>query len=315
MPDPQSIVEVENLVFEYPGKRALHGVSFTINPGSVTALVGPNGAGKTTIMRCVAALDRPFSGRVRVGGIDTQHDPRGCHRLLSFLPDFFGLYEQLTVRQSLTFMVRIHEVPEAQVACAVQRAVADVQLEGYQDRIAAELSRGLRQRLAIAMAIIHRPRVLLLDEPASGLDPEGRHALSQLIVALRDSGITIVVSSHILSELENYSSEMLTCKDGRIIAHEVLSVPKEGRKRWLMLELIEGHEHALDMLRAAADVSDAAIADQKLRFMFTGSAEAQASLLRRLMDSGCSIVQFAEEERKLQDLYLAQVQAKWGKNE
>ena len=211
------MIDAENLVFDYPSGRALHGVGFVVRAGAVLALVGPNGAGKSTLMRCIAALDVPTDGVINVLGYDTQKNPREIHAALGYLSDMFGLYDALSVRQALTYAARSRGVSAAETEAAVLAAAARVGLSERLQSLAGELSRGLRQRLAIAQTIVHRPRVLLLDEPASGLDPDARKSLSDLILSLSADGMTIMVSSHILSELDDYCTEMLMLDEGRIV--------------------------------------------------------------------------------------------------
>jgi ABC-2 type transport system ATP-binding protein len=219
------MIDVDGLIFDYSSGRALHGISFVVRSGAVLALVGPNGAGKSTLMRCIAALDAPGAGRITVAGLDTQVDPRGVHALIGYLPDRFGLYEGLSVRRALTYAARSRGVAEADAANAVAQAAARMGLEARLDQMAAELSRGLRQRLAIGQAIVHQPCVLLLDEPAAGLDPEARRGLSSLIRELSGEGMTVIVSSHLLSELEDYCTDMLMLEQGRILGDGVVRAP------------------------------------------------------------------------------------------
>jgi len=211
------MIQVEHLIFDYPGHRALDDVSFTIAPQTITALVGPNGAGKTTLLRCLAALDRPGAGRVLLEELDVHDAPREAHKRMAFLPDFFGVYDDLTVRQCLSHRARAHDVPRERRSAAVQRAAERLGIADRMKDYAGTLSRGLKQRLAIAQAIIHEPRVALLDEPAAGLDPEARHSLAAVFRELRADGMTLIVSSHILAELEDYSTHLLAIRDGRIV--------------------------------------------------------------------------------------------------
>jgi ABC-2 type transport system ATP-binding protein len=197
------MIEVSGLVFEYPGQRALDGVSLSIQAGAITALVGPNGAGKTTLLRLIAALETPYDGQVTIDGLDTRDQPRAIHERLGYLPDFFGLYDALSVRRCLFYAARAHGIGAGEAGAAAEAAAARVGLSDRLGQAAGSLSRGLRQRLAIAQAIVHDPKVLLLDEPAAGLDPQARRDLSRLLLELRDGGMTLVVSSHILAELED----------------------------------------------------------------------------------------------------------------
>ena len=176
------MINVEQLIFEYPNLRALDEVSFHIPQGSITALVGPNGAGKSTLLRCMAGLDQPMSGNIRINDIDVLEHPRECHRIIGYLSDFFGLYDRLTVRQCLHYVARAQGIAEADCAAAIDKISSGLYINDRLDVLAGTLSRGLRQRVAIGQAIIHSPRVVLLDEPASGLDPEARHELAELFL-------------------------------------------------------------------------------------------------------------------------------------
>jgi ABC-2 type transport system ATP-binding protein len=216
------MIDAENVVYDYPNGRALRGVSFVVRAGAVLALVGPNGAGKSTLMRCIAALDAPGEGAITVQGVDTQDDPRAVHASLGYLPDIYGLYDRLSVRRCLIYAARSRGVALADAPAAAEVAAARVGLGDRMETLAGHLSRGLRQRLGIAQTLVHRPRVLLLDEPASGLDPEARAGLSALIRSLANDGMTLIVSSHILSELEDYCSEMLMLREGEVVGGGVV---------------------------------------------------------------------------------------------
>src|ERR1700748_3286321 len=172
------MIEVDNLVYEYPNARALKGVSLVVPDQTITALVGPNGAGKTTLLRCLAALEDPYSGKVIIDGMDTTHAPREIHARMGYLPDFYGLYDDLSVRRCLTYAARSHSIAQGATAEAVAKAAQRVGLSDRLESKAGELSRGLRQRLAIGQSIVHEPKVLLLDAPAAGLDPQARRELS-----------------------------------------------------------------------------------------------------------------------------------------
>ena len=218
------MIDIQHLVFEYPGHRALDDVSLHIPAGSVTALVGPNGAGKSTLMRCIAGLDQPLAGRIVVNGVAVHEHPREVHQHLGYLSDFFGLYDSLSVRRCLQYAAMANQIQAVDLDARVSEVANALGLSDLLARRPTELSRGQRQRVAIGQAIVHSPKVLLLDEPASGLDPEARGSLSALFRALQASGMTLVVSSHILSELDEYCTHILSIRDGRIVSHEALGV-------------------------------------------------------------------------------------------
>src|SRR3569832_395599 len=222
------MLRVEHVIFDYPGRRALDDVSFEFAPGFITALVGPNGAGKSTLMRVCSALDRPFAGRVLLQGLDIHENPREAHRRMGYLPDLFGLYDEMTVRQCLEYRAAAQGVSTSKQRVALEQAASRMDLRDRLNQKAGELSRGLRQRLAIAQATIHNPMFVMLDEPASGLDPEARIGLANALKTLCAEGMTIIVSSHILAELDDYSTHILMIRDGRIVEHGLLSTLEAG---------------------------------------------------------------------------------------
>ena len=302
-----SLIEVSDLTFEYPGKKALDKVSFTIEPGSVTALVGPNGAGKTTLMNCLAALDRPISGHIRFQDVSVLDNPRECHRMIGFLPDFFGLYDDLTVRQCLEYMALAQGIIHKKIDDTIKITSKRVHLLDRLDDKAGNLSRGLRQRLAIGQAIIHDPKIILLDEPASGLDPKARHQLSQLLLELRDEGKTLMVSSHILTELEDYSTHMMVIHDGVLQEHTRIGAHKLDNVRTLLLTLFrpaEGLDFKLSQMSQVSEVSTIEAGEASFEFLFQGTHEEQHQLLKQLLDQGWPVCGLAIREKNLQETYL-----------
>jgi ABC-2 type transport system ATP-binding protein len=297
------MIEVRDLVYDYPSKRALDGVSLSVAAGTITALVGPNGAGKTTLLRCFAALETPYGGSVTIDGLDTRDAPREIHARLGYLPDFFGLYDELSVRQCLTYAARAHGIAPALAGAAVAKAA---ERAGVADRLetkAGELSRGLRQRLAIAQAIVHEPKVLLLDEPAAGLDPQARRDLSVLLVALKDAGMTLVVSSHILAELEDYCTEMIIIENGVIVGGKAVKVRDDERPRYL-IELARARNDLREFL-ANAGIEVVEVDEYHALIVFTRNAAARARLVRDLVGAGFDLASFGEASRTLEQIYLA----------
>ena len=300
------IARVAGLRFEYPGVRALDEVSFTLEPGTVTALVGPNGAGKSTLLRCLAALETPVAGAVTVAGIDVLEHPREAHRHLGYLSDFYGLYDELTVSQCLRHAWTSHGGPEREWRARVGGVAAQLGLGERLGSAAGTLSRGMRQRLAIAQAIIHAPRLLLLDEPAAGLDPEARHALAGLLRELRGRGMTIVVSSHILAELDEYSTHMLVLRGGRLVEQQSLGAGPAGAARRLKVALAGPDERLAEVLRrAGAERIEAEAA--AARFDWRGDDRAQALLLRSLIEAGLEVATLEAVRHDLQESYLRTV--------
>jgi ABC-2 type transport system ATP-binding protein len=297
------MIEIHDLVFDYPGHRALSGIDLSIAGGAITALVGPNGAGKTTLLRLMAALETPYDGSVTIDGLDTRTAPRAIHERLGYLPDFFGRYDALSVRRCLFYAARAHGIGPGLAKAAAEAVAARVKLADRMDQAAGSLSRGLRQRLAIAQAIVHQPKVLLLDEPAAGLDPQARRDLSNLLLELRDGGMTLVVSSHILAELEDYSDRMVIVDKGRIAGGESIALKSAGRMRLKLAAAKEGLEDFLkgqgaQILEIGVDHAVVTVA---------GDSDARAALLSALIAAGYPVCEFTSDTQGLEEVYFAKV--------
>ena len=296
------MIVAENLVFDYPEKRALRGLNFCIQRGAIVALVGPNGAGKTTLIRCLVGLARLNQGRVLIDGMDIHDSPRVAHRRVGYLGDRVGLYDGLSVRRCLMHSAAAAGIPVRDRRARLCAVIERLGLGNHLDALAGQLSGGQRQRLAIAQAIIHEPEFLVLDEPASGLDPEARSRLSKLIVSLRDDGATILVSSHILAELEDYCTEMLVIDDGQLVdAHR----PKNlGTRFRIVLASLEPdfivRIGAIDGVASVTAQSHTeaiiALVDGKVR---------PEGVLRSMVMAGIPVCSFGPEQWRLQDSYLA----------
>ncbi len=299
------MIHVSNLTFDYPGTRALDGVSFALRAGSITALVGPNGAGKTTLLRCLAALEEPSGGRIAMQGRDILADPRATHRQIGYLADSFGLYEELTVRQCLLYAAMSHGITAARQGEAIVRSAGQLDLADRLELKAGTLSRGQRQRLAIAQAIIHEPVLLLLDEPASGLDPEARHSLALLFRRLQAGGMTLLVSSHILSELEEYSTDMLVLRGGRIIEHAPLATAAQSTT--VELRFSAPVAGLAEILTGFAGVGLLQADESGATLSCDTDPAGQHLLLKGLLARGVPVCSFGEQKQNLQDAYLRTV--------
>ena len=210
------MIDVEDLVFDAPWGRVLHGVGFVVRSGAVLGLVGPPGAGKSTLLRCIATLETPERGRISVVGLDAQRQPREVHAALGYVASTFGLYDALSVRRCLTYAARARGVPAAEAAQAAEAAAAEVGLVQGLDAPASALSDSGRHRLAIGQAVAHGPRVLLLDEPAAGLGPAAREPLAAMVARFAARGMTVVMSAPTLAELPAGCTDLLALEDGRV---------------------------------------------------------------------------------------------------
>ena len=301
------MIEVAHVLFDYPGVRALDDVGFSIARGTITALVGPNGAGKTTLLRCLAALDQPHGGRIAIEGLDIFDEPRRAHRIIGYLPDFYGLYDVLTVRQCLAYAAGSQGVASGEVDQAVARTAARFAIEDLLGRRASDLSRGQRQRLAIGQATVHEPRLLLLDEPAAGLDPEARSNLSATLLALARDGVTILVSSHILTELEDYCTDLLILSQGRLVEQRSLRqaagralIAIQFAHPWPGLPSLLAEEDGAELVTERDDTALCSVRDDPA---------ALAALLARLVAAGAPVCRFGPDQESIQELYRARVGA------
>jgi ABC-2 type transport system ATP-binding protein len=300
-------VSVRNLIVEYPGVRALDKVSFDLPAASVTALVGPNGAGKSTLMRCLVALDRPFSGSINIEGIDALREPREVHRRVGYLSDNLGLYDDLSVARCLTYAAAAHGLRDAELQLRVAGVAAEVGLLHLLERRTGTLSRGERQRVGLAQALVHEPSLLVLDEPASGLDPGARHDLAELLKRLRNMGKTIVVSSHILAELEDYSNWMLTLEGGQVRGLVPVNQSFVAGTRWLRVRVASDPEAARLAALQINGVRGAELQAQTLVINWARDERAQAELIAQLVGMGVQVVALEAVVSRMQDVYMAQV--------
>jgi ABC-2 type transport system ATP-binding protein len=291
------MIEIKNLSFRFGSHNALSDVTVNIPEGSITALVGPNGAGKTTLMRCMTALARPSEGTVRIDGIDTSADPHACHRLLGFLADNFGLYENLTVEQSVSYFAAAHQVDEERI----DQVLAQVNLLDKRHETIKSLSRGMRQRVGIAQAIIHHPKYLILDEPASGLDPEARIHLAELFKTLCKEGITLLVSSHILAELDQYANNLIVLKEGQLVETD-FSIQEENEVATPYF--IQADNASLLANYPKDELFSIVECSETLAIFNISQSTAPHEVLHYLLQNGIHVNAFGKHSVNIQEAYL-----------
>jgi len=294
------MISIQELYFEYTGHLALDNVSIDIPDKSITALVGPNGAGKTTLMRCLAALTLPSKGRILMDDIDIAVDPHFCHRNTGFLADNFGLYESLTVFQSLQYFALAHGIETEGI---VRDVVSKVQLENKIDEPLKNLSRGMRQRVGIAQSIIHKPKYLILDEPASGLDPEARIQMANLFKTLnQEEGMTLIVSSHILAELDQYANNLLILKNGKIVESDfgLNEVNTSAHKTYIIQA--DNIAHISDIVKPG--IFKLVTIEANKATIIIDDSLSRNDCLKYLMEAGLEVTEFYKENKNIQDAYL-----------
>ncbi|HTG41756.1 MAG TPA: ABC transporter ATP-binding protein [Methylomirabilota bacterium] len=305
-----SIVRTSGLVKRYPGTVAVAGLDLDIADGEIFGLVGPNGAGKTTTLRILATLLRPTSGEAEVAGISITKNPDDARRVLGFMPDVFGVYDDMKVWEYLDFFARCYGIPAARRRRMIVDLLDLVDLGDRRNAYVQGLSRGMQQRLCLAHTLVHDPQVLLLDEPASGLDPRARVELRELLRELRSLGKTIVISSHILPELEELCTSVAIVDHGRVLAQgRVSDIERRLRAgavlRVKLLADDAGYETARTWFAEQPFVASAALnPDGTIEIGFRGDDQATSRLLVAAVTAGLPIMTFARAASDLEELFL-----------
>jgi ABC-2 type transport system ATP-binding protein len=301
----------------YGAFTALEDATFRAAKGGVVGLLGPNGAGKTTTMRILTTLLEPSGGEAHVAGISVRADPRGVRKVVGFMPDYFGVYENMKAWEYLDFFGRAYGVDAGRRATLIEELLALVDLSHKRDDYVMGLSRGMSQRLSLARTMIHDPQLLILDEPASGLDPRARIELRELLKELRALGKTIMISSHILTELAEMCTHIAIIEHGRLLTSgDVQSILRSLQPhRTLEIRIIAGAPAAEALLRAHPEVANlrAAEADgepaegdspRTLLLDYTGDERGMGDLLAQLVGGGAVITRFAEQHGDLEDIFM-----------
>src|SRR6266704_2430372 len=251
------MIKIQHVSKSYRRVDALKDLSLEIPQGSIYGLIGPNGAGKTTRIRILAALLIPNAGLVWFDGEEVSKTPALIQRKVGYMPDFFGVYPDLTSVEYLEFYAGIHGIPRKKQASTVNDLLELVDLSSKRDALVETLSRGMKQRLCLARALVHDPEVLLLDEPASGLDPRARVELRELLRTLQGMGKTIIISSHILLELAEICTDIAIIQAGSlVVAGDVEQISRRGKGRQLEIRVLEQTSEAIQLLEGVPDVSN-----------------------------------------------------------
>jgi ABC-2 type transport system ATP-binding protein len=302
------MIQLKNLTKEYDEVTAVREVSIEIPEGEIYGLIGPNGAGKTTMLRMCCGLLPPTSGRAVVNGIDVQHDLEAAQSQVGYLADFFSVYDDLKVWEYLDYFARSYRLDSTRVPERVNEVIEEIGLEVKRDSMVKGLSRGMKQRLGIGRAVIHRPKVLLLDEPASGLDPKARFELRQLLKRLRDQGATIVVSSHILPDLEDFSTSIGVMERGVMLrsgpVNQLRQEVEAENARTIQIRWVGAAAPVAELLRAHGLTQRAMLEDHEGAFPFKGDDEALSKLLSEMASAGLKLTAFHEVQQSVEELYL-----------
>ncbi len=302
----QPVIELRNLHRYFGKTRAVHDVSFEVYAGEVFGYIGPNGAGKTTSMRILATLDEPTAGDAFVDGFSVVDDPDRVRRRLGFMPDYFGTYDDVNVREYLDFFARAYGLIGRERKLAIDSVMEFTLLNTLAEKPINGLSKGMKQRLCLGRTMIHNPSVLILDEPAAGLDPRARIELREMIDQLADLGKAILVSSHILTELAEMCDRVAIIEKGELLATgsvDEISGHRELVSR-VWIRILDDLEPLATWLTQRGDIKDIEIDSGRIACTHEGGQENQANLLREVVAAGFRVSEFSSKAKTLEDVFL-----------
>jgi len=307
-----NIIEIQGLTKLYDGLTALDDLTLSVEEGAVVGFIGPNGAGKTTTMRILTTLLQPTRGQAWVAGHEVTREPKAVRRVIGYMPDFFGVYEDMKVWEYLDFFGACYDLPPAARTAMIDDLLALVDLGHKKGAFVDSLSRGMKQRLCLARTLTHDPQVLILDEPASGLDPRARIEMRELLRELKQMGKTIFFSSHILSEVADICTSIAILEAGRLVAYGDMEEMKKQLRAHRLIEVrIMGdleplqeillHTEAVGAIMAGVE---AELPPDTVRFDFSGDDQALSRLLARMVAGEIPVISFSEETGDLEDVFL-----------
>lgn len=300
------MIEIRGLTKAYGHFTALNNLNMSIAKGTVFGFVGPNGAGKSTTMSILATLLIPTSGSAKVGGFEVTEHPKEVRRLIGYMPDFFGVYDNFKTVEYLDFYGASYGIPRPERLKLIPQLLELVNLSDKADFYVDSLSRGMKQRLCLARSLVHDPELLILDEPASGLDPRARIEMREILKELKSMGKTIIISSHILPELAEMVDEIGVIENGVLLAQGNVNDIQERMRanRVLHIRLLEREAEAVAFLKDLPLISLVLHDELGLHVHFGGRDEEQWELLRLLVSGGYKVLSFNEAQTDLEDVFL-----------
>ncbi len=310
--DQQPVVVINQLTKKYGDFTALDSLSITLRRGQILGLIGPNGAGKTTAIKILVGLAKATSGSASVAGADCARDVRRIKRLVGYMPDTFGFYENMRVREYLDFFGAAFGIRRSKRKARIDEVMETTGSAYMQDKFVESLSHGMKQRVAIARTLLHDPEVLILDEPANGLDPEARVEMRALLMHLAGMGKTLIVTSHILPELSRICDQIAILSHGKLRAFGTLSdiMRTVSQRRIFEAQLADKDqlEQAVEIIRAFVgddSETDASDAEAIVRFRTTRTDNELGQLLKELVEADVRVTQFRELLQDLEDAFLS----------
>lgn len=300
------MLEIRDLYKRYGKFTALDGLNLEIGKGELFGFVGPNGAGKTTTMRIMAGLLKADSGSVRIDGVDAVTQPAKIKEKIGYMPDFFGVYDNLKAMEYMEFYASIYGIEGLEARELCRDLMKLVNLEDKEDAYVDGLSRGMKQRLCLARSLVHNPELLILDEPASGLDPRARFEMKEILKNLSSMGKTIIISSHILPELAEMCTSIGIIEHGKMVVKGTVDdiMSRMSASNPLLIRFASGKQEAIQLLKENPAVKSIAIQEDSVAVGFGGGQEAEAHLLAQLVTAGIGICHFGREEGNLESLFM-----------
>jgi ABC-2 type transport system ATP-binding protein len=300
------ILEVNSIRKEFGTVVAVNDVSFSVDKGQVWGLIGPNGAGKTTLLRILATVLRPTSGSVRLLGYDLAKEYLAIRKHIGFLPDFFNLYNDLTLRECLEFFAKAYKVENKLISQRIDEVLDYIELQSKRDDFIRHLSRGMVQRMGVGVLLVHGPDVFLLDEPASGLDPKARIQLRAVLKKLSGEGKTIIISSHILTELSGFCSHIALMNEGNVVLHGAVDdiQRKVFDSRKIRISVLDDCDKAVQLIEKFSNTKIETVRDNEIIVEISAGESELAALNSHLVSKGIKIFSFGEEKTDLEDLFM-----------
>ncbi len=300
------MVEIENLYKHYGKFVALDHLDLSIEKGELFGFVGPNGAGKTTTMRIISGLLKADGGQVQIAGVDALKDSQSLKRKIGYMPDFFGVYDNLKAIEYMEFYASIYGIVGKKAKDMCMELMDLVNLSDKAEFYVDSLSRGMKQRLCLARSLVHNPELLILDEPASGLDPRARFEMKGILRNLHDMGKTIVISSHILSELAEMCTTIGIIDKGNMLTKGSVEdiMRRLNTSNPLKIHVIENIESAVRIIKENPKVENLSIDGMDITVSFNGSEEDEAELLGNLVNNGIKVVSYVRETGNLEEVFM-----------
>lgn len=300
------MLEIKNLSKCYGDFKAVDDFHLSVKEGDIYGFVGPNGAGKTTIMKIMSGLLLADTGSITIDDENILKDISKLKKTIGYMPDFFGVYDNLTVIEYLLFYSAAYGIPDDIARVRAKELLELVDLQEKTNNYVDSLSRGMKQRLCLARTLVHNPDILILDEPASGLDPYTRHQLKSILKHLSETGKTIIISSHILTELAELCSSICIIEKGKVIMNgnieEIMFQVDSSNP--LLVHVLEDVSKAVLILKKNKYVRTLSVEENKIMVTFIGRKEDEANLLKELIESGVLVVSFKREQSNLESLFL-----------